>query len=93
MWNCRASESPRLAQRTGTERLLVGTPAYLDEMLAESFEAFTFSPYGAAIYQLGTYFGPCEAFTVAQIVSPSRIACNPKLVPNRQPRIPVDRTP
>ncbi|KXF53820.1 hypothetical protein AXA44_43065, partial [Rhodococcus sp. SC4] len=33
----------------------VGTTAYLDEMLAEPFEAFTFSPAGAAIYQLGTF--------------------------------------
>ena len=33
----------------------VGTLAYLDEMLAEPFEAFTFSPEAAAIYQLGTF--------------------------------------
>jgi len=33
----------------------VGTPAYLDEILAEPFEVFTFSPAGAAIYQLGTF--------------------------------------
>jgi hypothetical protein len=33
----------------------VGTQAYLDEMLAEPFEAFTFSPAGASIYQLGTF--------------------------------------
>jgi 2'-5' RNA ligase len=33
----------------------VGALAYLDEMLAEPFEAFTFSPRGAAIYQLGTF--------------------------------------
>jgi hypothetical protein len=30
-------------------------PAYLDKMLAESFEAFTFSPAGAAVYQLGPF--------------------------------------
>jgi hypothetical protein len=29
--------------------------AYLDKMLAEPFEAFTFSPAGAAVYQLGPY--------------------------------------
>jgi hypothetical protein len=29
--------------------------AYLDEMLAEPFEAFVFCPSGAAIYQLGTF--------------------------------------
>ena len=28
---------------------------YLDEMLAEPFETFTFSPAGAAVYQLGQY--------------------------------------
>ena len=28
---------------------------YLDKMLAESFEAFTFSPAGAAVYQLGQF--------------------------------------
>jgi hypothetical protein len=33
----------------------VGTTAYLDKMLAEPFEAFTFSPAGAAIYQLGSF--------------------------------------
>jgi hypothetical protein len=33
----------------------VGTTAFLDEMLAEPFEVFTFSPAGAAIYQLGTF--------------------------------------
>ena len=32
-----------------------GTLAYLEEMLAEPFEAFTFSPEAAAIYQLGTF--------------------------------------
>jgi 2'-5' RNA ligase len=33
----------------------VGTQTYLDEMLAEPFAAFTFSPAGASVYQLGTY--------------------------------------
>jgi glycerol uptake facilitator-like aquaporin len=28
---------------------------YLDTMLAEAFEPFTFSPAGAAVYQLGPY--------------------------------------
>jgi hypothetical protein len=28
---------------------------YLDHMLAEPFEAFTFSPAGAAVYQLGPF--------------------------------------
>ena len=28
---------------------------YLDKMLKEPFEAFTFSPVGAAVYHLGNY--------------------------------------
>ena len=28
---------------------------YLDEMLAEPFKTFTFSPAGAAVYQLGPF--------------------------------------
>ena len=28
---------------------------YLDKMLAEPFEPFTFSPAGAAVYQLGQF--------------------------------------
>jgi phosphoglycolate phosphatase-like HAD superfamily hydrolase len=33
----------------------VAPKAYLDKMVAESFEAFTFSPAGAAVYQLGPF--------------------------------------
>ena len=33
----------------------VATETYLKEMLAEPFEAFTFSPAGASIYQLGSF--------------------------------------
>jgi hypothetical protein len=33
----------------------VGTIQYLNEMLAEPFEAFTFSPASASVYQLGTF--------------------------------------
>jgi len=33
----------------------VATQAYLKGMLAEPFEAFTFSPTGASVYQLGTF--------------------------------------
>ena len=33
----------------------VGTEAYLKGILAEPFEAFTFSPAGASVYQLGTF--------------------------------------
>jgi len=33
----------------------VGTETFLNEMLAQPFEAFTFSPVGASVYQLGTF--------------------------------------
>ena len=33
----------------------VATETYLKEMLAEPFEAFTFSPAGASVYQLGSF--------------------------------------
>jgi 2'-5' RNA ligase len=33
----------------------VATEAYLEAMLAEPFESFTFSPAGASVYQLGTF--------------------------------------
>ena len=33
----------------------VGTETYLNEMLAEPFASFTFSPVGASVYQLGTF--------------------------------------
>ena len=33
----------------------IATQAYLDEMLAEPFEPFTFSPAGAAVYQMGQF--------------------------------------
>jgi 2'-5' RNA ligase len=33
----------------------VGTEKYLNEMLAEPFASFTFSPAGASVYQLGTF--------------------------------------
>ena len=33
----------------------VAPEAYLNEMLAEPFEAFTFSPVGASVYQLGSF--------------------------------------
>jgi hypothetical protein len=33
----------------------LATREYLDKMLAEPFEAFTFSPAGAAVYHLGHY--------------------------------------
>lgn len=33
----------------------VASERYLEEMLAEPFRAFTFSPLGASVYQLGSY--------------------------------------
>jgi 2'-5' RNA ligase len=33
----------------------VGTQEYLDKMLAEPFDSFTFSAAGASVYQLGTF--------------------------------------
>ena len=33
----------------------VATEKYLNEMLAESFPSFTFSPAGASVYQLGAF--------------------------------------
>jgi hypothetical protein len=33
----------------------VGTEAYLNKMLKEPFETFTFSPAGASVYQLGSF--------------------------------------
>jgi len=33
----------------------VGTEKYLNEMLAEPFPSFTFSPAGASVYQLGSF--------------------------------------
>jgi len=33
----------------------VGTETYLNEMLAEPFDSFTFSANSASVYQLGTY--------------------------------------
>jgi hypothetical protein len=33
----------------------VAARKYLDKMLAEPFEPFTFSPAGAAVYQLGPF--------------------------------------
>jgi hypothetical protein len=33
----------------------VGTETYLNKLLAEPFDAFTFSPAGASVYQLGSF--------------------------------------
>jgi hypothetical protein len=47
----------------------VGTEAYLKEMLAEPFEAFTFSPAGASVYQLGS-FGTARKELKALVLTP-----------------------
>ena len=47
-----------------------GPQTYLDEMMAEPFEAFTFSPVGASVYQLGTY-GTAQKKLAALTLKPS----------------------
>ena len=47
----------------------VGTEAYLNEMLAEPFPTFTFSPTGASVYQLGA-FGTARKELKALTLSP-----------------------
>jgi 2'-5' RNA ligase len=47
----------------------VATEAYLKEMLAEPFEAFTFSPTSASVYQLGT-FGTARKELKALVLKP-----------------------
>ena len=45
----------------------VGTEAYLNEMLGEPFEAFTFSPAGASVYQLGSFGTARKELTSLQL--------------------------
>jgi 2'-5' RNA ligase len=47
----------------------VGTIPYLKKMLAEPFEAFTFSPAGASVYQLGS-FGTARKELKALVLTP-----------------------
>lgn len=47
----------------------VATEAYLNQMLAEPFPSFTFSPVGASVYQLGA-FGAARKELKALTVSP-----------------------
>jgi len=47
-----------------------GPQTYLDEMMAEPFEAFAFSPVGASVYQLGT-FGTAQKKLAALTLKPS----------------------
>ena len=54
MWPISLQLRPaRSSIRTST--IGVAPEAYLNEMLAEPFEAFAFSPVGAAVYQLGSF--------------------------------------
>ena len=46
-----------------------GPQSYLDEMLAEPFEALSFSPTGASVYQLGT-FGTAQKKLAALTLEP-----------------------
>jgi hypothetical protein len=45
----------------------VGTEVFLKEMLAEPFEAFTFSPTGASVYQLGSFGTARKALKVLEL--------------------------
>jgi 2'-5' RNA ligase len=47
----------------------VGTETYLNEMLAEPFDSFTFSPIGASVYQLGS-FGTARKELTALTLTP-----------------------
>jgi hypothetical protein len=47
----------------------VATEKYLNEMLAEPFPSFTFSPAGASVYQLGS-FGTARKELKALTLSP-----------------------
>jgi hypothetical protein len=40
----------------------VASREYLDKMLAEPFEPFTFSPAGVAVYQLGAFGTAAKKF-------------------------------
>jgi hypothetical protein len=53
----RASQDVRAAGKKLNPHVTigVGTEAYLNVMLAEQFEPFTFSPAGASVYQLGSF--------------------------------------
>ena len=48
---------PKMSGRNFNPHVSIGVapPQYLDKMLAEPFESFTFSPSGAAVYQLGPF--------------------------------------
>jgi len=47
----------------------VGTVEYLDKMLAEPFDEFTFSPAGASVYQLGNYGTARKALKVLELTA------------------------
>jgi hypothetical protein len=51
----------------------VGTEVFLKEMLAEPFEAFTFSPTSASVYQLGSY-GTARKELKALVLTPLRLS-------------------
>jgi hypothetical protein len=47
----------------------VGTVDYLEKMLAEPFDDFTFSPAGASVYQLGNYGTARKALTLLDVTA------------------------
>jgi hypothetical protein len=52
-----SSYVPKMTGENINPHVSVGTApkTYLDRMLAEPFESFTFSPAGASVYQLGNF--------------------------------------
>ena len=64
---CDRSQPVRNSIRTS--QLVLAPIAYLKKMLAEPFEAFTFSPAGASVYQLGS-FGTARKELKALVLTP-----------------------
>ncbi len=50
----------------------VGTETYVDAMIKEPFESFTFSPAGASVYQLGAFGTARKGLKVFALTPPSR---------------------
>ena len=46
----------------------VGTETYLNNLLAEPFDSFSFSPIGAAVYHLTFQFADGNSFTYAKLL-------------------------
>jgi hypothetical protein len=55
----------------------VASREYLDKMLAEPFEPFTFSPAGAAVYQLGPFGTAAKKLTEWNLEGPMAVSMRP----------------